>query len=60
VIFQIFDTAIDLSFFKASRTQMLTVERDITQGAKEPAAGITWHYGFFPGMIKAPGLFVHL
>ena len=60
VIFKILDFPIDLGFFKAGRTQMLTVERNITQGAKEPTAGATRHHRFFPGMIEAPGLFVHL
>ena len=38
---------------------MLIVDGNITQGTHETAAGGTWDNCFFPGVIKAPGLFVH-
>jgi hypothetical protein len=60
MIFQIFDFAMSLSFFKARRTQVLPVEWDITQSAQKPSTDSTWNDGLFSRVIKATGLIVHL
>jgi len=60
VIFEIFEISFDSAMFQAARTQMLIVQRKITQGAKEPAADGARHHGLFPGMVKTAGLFVQL
>jgi len=60
MIFQIFDFTLGLSFFEAGRTQVLTVERDIAQRTQKSTTGSTRDDGFFTGVIKAAGLFIHL
>jgi hypothetical protein len=60
MIFQTFNFAFGFSFFKTCRTQMLTVERNVTQVAHKPAAGRTGYHGFFAGVIKTPGLIIRL
>ena len=39
---------------------MVAVERYFTKTTDKTAAGRTGNHGFFPGMVKTSGLFIHL
>jgi hypothetical protein len=60
VILEIFEISLDSAMFQTGRTQVLIVQRQITQGAKKSAADGAGHHGFFSRMVKTAGLFVRL